>query len=112
MTQATGGYILLQSPLIRTGVHQHTSALKRPVSQTDLDALNAVQATRWRINQWVLDAMREVWIDGRELAGLEKARTVPVPGKLADDVWEAMSDADRKAHIGNLREIHERNATA
>jgi len=112
MAQASGGYIIHKTPLIRSGAHAHTSDLDRPVSQHDLDSLNAVQATPWRINSWVLDVMLDAWTNRRGIAGLREAELRPMPPKVSDEVWTAMADADKKSHRRLLAEIHNFNASA
>jgi DNA-directed RNA polymerase len=65
MPAITGGYLLHKRGLLRSAPHSHTTALERPVSQLDLDAVNAAQATPWRINRWILDVMLEAWASGQ-----------------------------------------------
>jgi DNA-directed RNA polymerase len=110
--KATGGYVIHQTPLIRRGIHAHTSALERPVSEFDLDSLNAVQATGWRINRWLLDVMLDAWVNRRGIAGLVEAELKPMPDKVDDAVWEAMAPADQTAHRRLRMELHGHNASA
>jgi len=112
MIQATGGYIIHKTALVRSSIHAHTSALERPVSQFDLDSLNAVQATGWRINTWLLDVMLDAWVNRRGVAGLVDAEKKTLPAKVDDAVWEAMGDSDKLAHRRLLADIHGFNASA
>lgn len=133
MADLTGGYVLHRSPLIRTRVNAHTAALDRPVAQADLDAVNAVQATPWRINGWVLDVMAAAWAAGLRLGGLEVGEPTSmlgaVPkallgsleaaeraalaqyGKLPDRLWDTMEEADRNDYIRQRAAIHSQNAS-
>ena len=110
--QATGGYVIHKSDLVRKGIYRHTTALERPVSQTDLDALNAVQATPWRINNRVLVVMTEGWNGDHRLAGLLKAEPVAVPDKMPDEAWVGMAAEDKKEHLKARAKIHRGNASA
>jgi DNA-directed RNA polymerase len=105
VTQTHGGYVILKSPLVRAGLQKHTTALDRPVSQTDLDALNAIQATPWRINQWILDIAVIAW--DREIAagGLPSAPPPPRPPRVAADLWDAMTVEARKDHMASLSRL-------
>ena len=55
----TGGYLQHRLDGMRAGAHGHSSVLECPVSAPDLAAWNAVQATPWAINTWILDVMLE-----------------------------------------------------
>jgi DNA-directed RNA polymerase len=107
-----GGYYLSNESLIRTGLHGHTADLPDAISDTTLDALNAIQATPWRINTFVLDIMREAWLSGDLLGGLPSAEPMPLPPRMDDDVWSALSDDGKRAHKLRLAEVHGHNASA
>jgi len=106
-----GGYLIHKLDLIRVGLHAHTTALDGSVSQEDLDAVNAVQATPWRINQWILDVMAEAWASGIRLGGLEVGEPLSLPARQPDDVWNTQSPEDRAAHAARRRDIHRQNAS-
>lgn len=106
----SGGYLLHRQPVIRAGLNTHTTALESPLSEVDLDALNAVQATPWRINRWLLDVMQEAWSAGFRIGGLEVNEPIPLPSRLPDETWDAMSAEDRKDYIGQRVERHALNA--
>ena len=110
--KAVGGYVIHKSSLIRKGIHAHTTALEAPVSQLDLDSLNAVQATPWRINTAVLDVMLQAWNSDIPLAGLIKASPVPIPAKLDDDVWATLGVEDKKNHLRARGMAHRANASS
>lgn len=109
--KTSGGYLTHRRPLVRAGRHAHTSVLDTPVSQSDLDAINTVQATSWRINTWLLDVMLEAWAGGIRLAGLEVMEPLGLPPKVPAEVWEGMPEEDRKAVIIRRMDIHAQNAT-
>lgn len=107
-----GGYYLISEPLLHAGIHKHTAALTNPVSPAHLDALNKIQGTPWRTNNWVLDVMRETWVSGSTLGGLPSAEDLPVPDRKTDEEWAAMSPEDQSKWKRMLSEIHGKNATA
>jgi DNA-directed RNA polymerase len=109
--KTSGGYITHRRPLVRSGRHAHTTTLERPISQLDLDAINAVQRTPWTINKWVLDVMLEAWTAGRRLAGLEVMEPLGLPPKVPAEVWLGMPDDDRKSVIARRSEVYAQNAT-
>lgn len=111
MKAATGGFVIHKAPLVRAGLSSHTAALERPVSQVDLDALNAIQRTPWRINQWLLDVVAEAWDRELPVGGLPVHRAGERPKRLPDDVWEAMGEDERKAHRRALSDVHGRLAS-
>lgn len=94
----TGGYYLLDSPLLKTGVYQHTEALKRPVPDQQLLALNRIQSTPWKINGRVLAVLKEAFESNSTLADLPSAHETPLPPMLAEHEWEALS-REEKAQV-------------
>lgn len=109
--KATGGYLFGDQHIVRTGLHAHTKAVDGAVSQRDLDVTNSVQDTPWRINRWVLDLMMQAWAEGRPVGGLDIGEPKSLPTRMADDVWEALDDADKKQHLSVRAEIHAANAS-
>lgn len=108
-TKYEGGYYLINQDLVRTGIHTHTRALERPISQTTLDALNHIQSTPWRVNGWLLDVMVEAYESGARFANLPYADKVDIPRKSAEE-WEAMSEEERNAWKFELSSLHGINA--
>ncbi|SFZ81709.1 DNA-directed RNA polymerase [Devosia enhydra] len=104
-----GGYYLLNTDLVRTGLHTHTRALEAPVSDCTLHALNAIQRTPWKINGWLLDVMTEAYRSGSKLGGLPYADTVDLPKKSTEE-WEAMTEEERNKWKFHLSSIHGHNA--
>ena len=109
--QLSGGYLITKQPMIRARLNAHTTVLDRPVSELDLEAINAIQATPWAINRWVLDVMLEAWASGKRLGGLEVGEPLSLPKRLPDAVWAAMPVADRGSHRHRLAAIHTANAS-
>jgi DNA-directed RNA polymerase len=71
-------------------------------------AINAVQATPWKINARVLDAMRAVWDAGQTLGDLPGKDDLPLPpkphnigrNKAARTAWKMEA---RKVHVANAK---------
>lgn len=105
-----GGYVIHRTPLLRVGANEHTTALDKPISQADLDAVNTVQATPWRINRWIFDVMQEAWTKGLRVGGLEVNEPLPIPERLPDEVWDAMGSSDRNDHVTKRAQLHVENA--
>ncbi len=112
MNHASGGFIIHKAPLVRSGLHAHTSAVDMPVSRSDLAALNAVQATPWRINKRVLDVMLDAWNNDVSAAGLHRATLVDLPERMEDGAWEALKADDKRVHMKARGELHAHNASA
>ncbi len=115
MQDTTGGYIISRDPLVRSTSEKHTTELDRPVSELDLKALNAVQATPWRVNRTICDLMAEAWDrarwNGETFPGIETGVISDLPPRLEDDVWNAMSPADRKARAVARAKVYDKNAS-
>lgn len=109
---ASGGYVIHARDFIRHGNHAHTSAMERPISQFDIEALNAVQATGWRINRRVFDTMLEAWNSQLQIAGLYRATEVELPKRFGDEVWNAMLPEAQKEHKKLLGKLHSANMSA
>lgn len=73
-------------------------------------ALNAVQATPWRINTRVLDVMREVWDNGGTLGKLPARDNLPLPDAPWGDGTPPSEEA-LKSHKAARGRIHEINDT-
>lgn len=118
MTQYSGGYYLHKTNMFRMGLNAHTSALTNPASKAALDAINRVQATAWRVNEWVLDVMRECWMNEIPVPGVPSADGTAVPNRMPDDLWAKMTDEEKKAfkrekaraYTANAREVSHRDA--
>jgi DNA-directed RNA polymerase len=91
-----GGYYTIPTELIKAGVHRHTAALPHAISREMLGAVNAVQATPWRINRFIAETMDRAWRDGGKIAGLPDAQDIEIP-EVPAEVWGVMPVADRAA---------------
>lgn len=114
MAQASGGYLIHKLPLVRSrivGARLDDAESIRSVSETDLRALNAVQATPWRINERILDVASAAFDAGLMIAGLPGADCGSPPARFTDEIWESMSADARKAHVRERRAAHEQRAS-
>ena len=71
------------------------------------DAVNAIQETAWRINQPVLDVLREVWDGGGDLGGLPSRTPAALPPKPLDI---QTNEAARKRWKREAASIHDLNS--
>lgn len=108
--KAKGGYYFIEQDLIRSGIHEHTSALPDAVSQETLDGLNVVQATPWQINGWLLDTMLEAYYGGARLGDIPYVDRIEPPSRREDDEWLRMSDEEKSEWKRQLSDIHAENA--
>lgn len=69
---STGPYRATRDPIIKSDIHQHTTALDSAVKDIDLRAINFVQKTRWSINRWLFDVLTDA-----------SQRDLRMPGLLA-----------------------------
>lgn len=120
-----GGFIINRVPLVRSaaGIYGHDAG-PRSVSDADLAAINAVQATPWRINRRLFDTLHAAWGDGRQpmgecatptdlpLLGLAKMALKPLPPRTDEAVWAKMGPAERKASQAERAAVHQANASA
>jgi len=75
----TGGYLRLKNPLI-----SHSCTLQRKlVKAADISqvhaALNALNATAWRINRFIYDVVKQIWETGGGLALVPPRDNLPLP---------------------------------
>ncbi|MBP5855703.1 hypothetical protein KAJ83_01680 [Marivibrio halodurans] len=110
MTDYSGGYYLIETPLIKTGIHTHTAELDSPLSQDHLDAVNAVQKTPFMTNDWIVDIIREAYTHGDVIADLPSADDHPLPKRLSAEEWDALSDEERAEKKAERERIHDLNA--
>lgn len=89
---------------------KHTAALTRPLSEETLRAVNTLQDTPWQINRDVFEVMEEARLGGLpEL--VPPADNKPLPPRLPDEEWAAMSATERQEYLDELAEIHGENAS-
>lgn len=111
ITPMSGPYCIAQVEFISARGHEHTRAVDRPTSQADIDAVNAIQSTPWRVNQWLLDVMRAAYADGLRVGGLEVGEPLSLPASIPDEVWAAMSPDEQKEARRARGDIHRGNRT-
>lgn len=104
-----GGYYLIKQDLVRSGLYAHSAADPDAVSPTVIRAVNLIQETPWMIDTWVLDLMREFWVDGNGRGVLPAPYDDPVPGRLPDSEWDAMSPDERTEFRASRSTLHAAN---
>lgn len=114
-----GGYLTDAGglvPIVRT----RNKAYLRELDNADMpmvyEAINAIQATAWKINSNVLSVMREAWEAGGGIGDLprrdlEALPSLPVPAEDMD-AWKEMNPDEFKAWKRKRAEVYETNARA
>lgn len=105
-----GCYYKIETPLIRSGLYGHTANLDDPVSQENLDNINALQRVPLTIDSVVLDTVYEGYKQGVQFGTLVSADDIPLPQMVTEEEWEAMTPTQR-SEIKYIRsKIHTQNA--
>jgi DNA-directed RNA polymerase len=108
-----GGFYLLDTDLLNSNMGHHTPEHERPISSSHLTSINRVQATPWRINQFILDTLMDAVSDEDSLGGvIHTGQTRAMPDKVPDSVWEGLTKQARGEIKYNLSKIHSHNAIA
>lgn len=105
-----GGYLTLSQPLLRGGIHTHTSAHPAGVSDVSLRAINALQATAFEVDPFVLKVMAEATDNGDQIAGIPSSEPTPMPAPFPEAVWGAMTPEQRAEHKYTLSKLHGKEA--
>ena len=93
-----GGYLTFRLPLIKTPNRHYLDEIEHMDLPMVYQAVNALQATRWRINRKVYDVLRDLWELGGDRAGLPERDPRPLPNKPLDiDTNEAALKAWKRA---------------
>lgn len=97
-------------PLVRTGSKEHKRMLKAAIADGSmsevLEALNAMQSTRWAIDTRILEV-----VDWVRIEGLKPGRTFPdakIPdaiSEIPEEQWQTMSSEERTARSRQRRSI-------
>lgn len=114
-----GGYLTDAGglvPIVRT----RNKAYLRELDNADMpmvyEALNAIQATAWKVNTAVLDVMREAWEAGGGIGDLPHRELQPLPGLPVAaeqmDEWKEENPEAFKKWKRERAEIYEKNARA
>jgi DNA-directed RNA polymerase len=101
----TGGYFSHQVPILRydSFEEQMGPVMERSEHLTSIyEALTALGETPWRINQFVLDVVKEVWRRGGNLAEIPDRRDKPFPLPLPPE-------GKSPAWFKRLRKIQQQN---
>jgi len=103
-----GGYLTPTQPLIKRSVMALHSTWKDPeVPQEVLDALNAVQATGFRINKRVLTVAERALELNSEMLPAPPERDLPP--EIGDAEWKKMTPQERGAAKNERRTVHDHN---
>lgn len=110
-----GGYLTreLRFPLIKTANKNYLSELKHIDMPMVYEAVNALQATPWAVNEAVLKVAREVWDGGGRMGKLPQREPLELPPKSHDPETEpekhkAWKVAAAKTYEANIRLISKR----
>jgi DNA-directed RNA polymerase len=93
----------------RETIHAVKEAIRSGQMKPAMDALNAVQATGWKINTYLLNVIRECKRRGIEVEGLPSDTDVPMP--VLSQPWEDLSDEEKKLARQERSEIKRENRT-
>lgn len=116
-TPRDGGY--LAPPPGNTIIRHHTKPYLEELESAEMPlvyrAINSIQATAWKINRPILQAMRQVWDGGGSLGNLPAREDEPLPARPADlehdeearSAWKRLAAA---VHAANAREKGKRIA--
>lgn len=105
-----GGYYLAQEPLMRTGLHGHSTALDRPISDETLTAINAIQGTAWKINVWAWAVIKAMYDNQIVVDGIPPVHDLPLPAEFDKAEWNALTDEARTQIKKQRSEIWATNA--
>jgi len=98
-------------PLVRTWNREHKAMVKQAIAsgvmQPCLEALNAIQGTRWRINQPMLEVVKWAWDRGVTLDSFPQRFHLKKPAR--PETWETLTDNEKKAWRIRVSKIAERN---
>lgn len=110
-TPHDGGY--LAPPPGNTIIRHHTKPYLEELVSAEMPlvyrAINSIQATAWKINRPILQAMRQVWEGGGSLGNLPAREDEPLPAKPADfehdeQALQAWKRLAAPVHAANARQ--------
>jgi len=103
-----GGYLTPTQPLIKRGsMFVHTEGTQYDVPEEVIDALNAVQATGFRINDKVLAVADEALALNSEMLPAPPERELPA--EISDAAWKKMTPQEKGAAKNERRMVHDHN---
>jgi DNA-directed RNA polymerase len=74
------------------------------------DAINAVQATPWKVNTRVLAVMQQAWKAGLSVGDMPTTEEIPLPADVPEEIWKRLEEVERAAFSNKRKTIHEANA--
>lgn len=107
-----GGYLKISTALVKTKTSSSmpSSRFNAIVSEDHVAGLNLIQATPWRINKMVLAVVTMAHDNGLgDLFGFTAPR--PVPGRVDDETFAAMTQEEKYQLRTSRRSIHDHNAS-
>ncbi len=106
--ECRGGYLTINRPLVRPGLHEHTATLDAPMSAHDRVALTILQNTAWRINKRLLDVLRQTFENWLPPFKTPRSPTPKLPPRLQYEEWNALDDLRRAALNRERAKIHKK----
>ena len=104
-------------PLVKTRSKEYLEELTNANMEGVYDAVNAMQHTAWKVNDQVLEVMRNLWDTSSLLGGIPSADELPEPTKpeyLAEEkpkeLWTEDEMNQFKSWKRKAQETHTRNA--
>ncbi len=105
-----GGYHtnqILRKPLVKTGRKQYLEELEATEMPIFYSAINALQRTKWAVNQDVLRVFKHLWDESEEVADLPSREDLPKPPPLEGmdedkeilTQWKRLASATHKKNI-------------
>lgn len=110
-----GGYLTDAGglvPLVRTRNKSYLRELGNVDMPAVYQSINAIQSTAWKVNESVLQVMRDAWDAGGGIGGLPSRDLIELPGlpSLDMDTYKVEQPDDFKAWKRNRADIYEENA--
>lgn len=97
--------------LVRTRSPEHIRLIKEAVDSGQMnycmEAINAIQGTRWRINTKILDVVKWAWEQGITLDSFPERNHLKRPDRPAD--WETLDDKRKKGWRITAAKVAQRN---
>jgi DNA-directed RNA polymerase len=110
-----GGYISPHLPplsLVRTANRDYLEELRAFEMPDVFRSINAIQDTRWRVDQEMLDLITELWSRESPLGGLPAARNIDIPPKPTTKVdqaeWKQWKGEAVKAYAAKAKSVSKR----
>lgn len=112
-----GGYHtneLRPLPMIKTYNRKYLEEMKGHDMPLEYAAMNALQRTKWAVNQRVMDVMQAAWDSGEPWKGIPARNDVPIPPSPFPNMdKDAMSEDQRQRFVAwkhTASRIHQMNA--